>query len=79
MSLRINKKYSPIVGLWTGLAPQPNEAVHMWHYTDLNARMKVRTAASADPEWQEFLGKGAGMLVEMQSVILLPTAFSPMQ
>jgi hypothetical protein len=51
----------------------------MWHYADLNARMSARAAASADPEWQEFLGKGAGMLAEMQSVILLPTSFSPMR
>jgi hypothetical protein len=77
--LPVREKYSPIVGLWTGLAPQPNEAVHMWHYADLNARMSARAAASADPEWQEFLGKGAGMLAEMQSVILLPTSFSPMR
>jgi NIPSNAP len=77
--LPVREKYSPIVGLWTGEAPQPNEVVHMWVYPDLNARMKSRAAASADPEWQEFLGKGGAMLAEMQSTILLPASFSPMK
>ncbi len=77
--LPVRERYSPIVGLWTGEAPQPNEAVHMWNYPDLNARMQARAAASADPQWREFLGRGAAMLAEMQSIILSPTSFSPMR
>jgi hypothetical protein len=77
--LPVREKYSPIVGLWTGEAPQPNEAVHMWNYPDLNARMQARSAAGADPQWREFLRRGAATLAEMQSIILLPTSFSPMR
>ncbi len=73
------EKYSKNVGLWTGEVPQPNELVHLWNYPDLNARAATRAAVGEDPEWKEFLGKGAGRLMEMQSVILLPTAFSPMK
>lgn len=75
----VREKYSKNVGLWTGEAPQPNELVHLWNYADLNARAKARAGVAEDPGWQEFLGKGAGQLLEMQSVILLPTAFSPMK
>lgn len=77
--LPVRERYSPIVGLWTGEAPQPNELVHLWAYPDLNSRMKVRADASADPKWQEFLAKGAPMLAEMHSTLLLPTAFSSMK
>jgi len=77
--LPVRERYSPIVGLWVGEAPQPNEGVHMWHYADLNARMKARAAASADPQWQKFLAEDTPVLDEMQSIILLPTAFSPMK
>ena len=77
--LPVRERYSPIVGLWVGGAPQPNEGVHMWHYADLNARMKARAAASADPQRQEFLAEDTPLLDEMQSIILLPTAFSPMK
>jgi hypothetical protein len=77
--LPVREKYSPLVGLWYGEFPQPNEAVHMWAYSDLNARMAARAAASKDPGWQEFLGKSGPHLIEMQSVLLIPTAYSPMK
>ncbi len=57
----------------------PNEVAHLWAYPDLNSRMKARAEASGDPKWKEFLAKGAPMLVEMQSTLLLGTAFSPMK
>lgn len=78
-ALPARERYSPIVGLWTGEAPQPNEAVHLWAYPDLNIRMKVRAEAMDDPQWREFLRKGGPMLAETSSTLLLPTAFSPMK
>jgi hypothetical protein len=77
--LPVREKYSPNVGLWTGEAPQPNEVVHLWAYPDLNTRARARAEAGKDPAWREFLGKGGPLLLEMQSVVLLPTAFSPMK
>ena len=75
----VREKYSPNVCLWTGEAPQPNEAVHLWNYPDLNTRAKVRAEVGNDPAWKEFLGKSAPLLVEMQSTILIPTVFSPLK
>ncbi|TXL73311.1 NIPSNAP family protein [Vineibacter terrae] len=77
--LPVREKYSPLVGLWYGEFPQPNEAVHLWAYTDLNARMAARAAVGKDPGWQEFIGKSSPQLVEMQSVLLIPTSYSPMK
>jgi hypothetical protein len=77
--LPVREKYSKIVGLWYTEVPQPNEAVHMWAYSDLNARMAARAAVGKDPGWHEFLGKSGPHLVEMQSVLLLPTAYSAMK
>lgn len=74
--LPVREKYSPIHGLWTGEFPQPNSAAHLWVYKDLAARTAARAGAAKDPKWQEFVGKGAAMLAEMQSVLLLPTSYS---
>ncbi len=78
-TLPVRERYSPIVGLWTGEAPQPNEGVHIWAYPDLNSRMKARAEAAADPQWQDFLRQANPMLAEMHSTLLLPTAFSPLK
>jgi len=77
--LPVREKYSKIVGLWTGEFPQPNEAVHMWAYPDLNARTAARAAVAKDPEWQAFTPKSSPQLAEMQSVLLIPTAYSSMK
>lgn len=74
--LPAREKYSQIHGLWTGEFPQPNQVSHMWVYKDLAARNAARAGAAKDPKWQEFLGKGGPMLVEMNSVLLLPTSYS---
>ncbi len=78
-ALPAREKYSKIVGLWQTEAPQPNEVCHLWAYKDLNARAEARSAATKDPAWQEFLGKGSPLLEEMHSTIMLPTPHSPLK
>lgn len=75
----VREKYSKNVGLWQTEMGQLNEVVHLWAYRDLNDWVAVRAKAVQDPEWQVFLGKSAPLLAEMQSVVLNPTAFSPMK
>ena len=75
----VREKYSPNVCLWQVEAPEPNEVCHMWVYPSLNDRLAIRPKVAADPEWQQFLGKIAGMILEMQSTVLIPAAFSPLQ
>lgn len=74
--LKAREKYSPIVGLWHTINPQPHEVSHLWVYPDLNARAAVRAEAAKDKDWRAFLKVGGPMLLEMQSIILTPTAFS---
>ena len=73
------EKYSKIVGLWQTEAGQPNEVCHIWAYPSLNARAEARTAATNDPVWKEFLGKGPAFLDEMHSTVMLPAPHSPLK
>lgn len=73
------EKYSKIVGMWTTEAGQPNEVCHIWAYSDLNARAKARGDAMKDPAWQTFLKTGGPLLDEMNSLVMIPSAHSPMQ
>ena len=73
------EKYSRNVCYWQTEAGQLNEAVHLWVYKDLSERAAARSKALADPEWQAFLGKALPLLVNMQSVVLIPTPVSPMK
>jgi NIPSNAP len=78
-ALPAREKYSKIVGLWQTEAAQPNEVCHIWAYPSLNARAEARAAATKDPVWGEFLGKGPQFLEEMHSTIMLPAPHSPLK
>ncbi|MBV9250068.1 MAG: NIPSNAP family protein [Acetobacteraceae bacterium] len=75
----VREKYSQNVGIWTGEAPQPNEALHMWNYPDLATRTRARTELFKDKDWLAFVANSAGAIIEMQNVLLLPTDYSPMK
>lgn len=78
-ALEVREKYSKICALWTTESPQPNEIVHIWAYTDLNARAKVRADATKDAGWQAFLKESGQYLDEMTSTIAIPAAHSPLK
>ena len=78
-ALEVREKYSKIAGLWTTEAGQPNEVMHLWAYPDLNARTKARGDAVKDPGWQAFLKTGSPLLDEMNNLIMVPSAHSPVQ
>lgn len=78
-ALTVREKYSKIVGLWTTEAGQPNEVCHIWGYKDFETRMKARNGAAQDPEWQAFLKEGGPLIEEMNNVLMLPSAHSPLQ
>ncbi|HKK29160.1 MAG TPA: NIPSNAP family protein [Alphaproteobacteria bacterium] len=78
-ALTVREKYSKIVGLWTTEAGQPNEVCHIWGYKDFATRMEARGAAAQDPGWQAFLKEGGPLIDEMNSVLMLPSAHSPLK
>ena len=68
------KKYSPLAAFWhTEIGPL-NQIVHMWPYTDIAERARVRAEAAKDANWppkiQEFI-------LHMQSEVLVPFPFVP--
>jgi hypothetical protein len=68
------KKYSELTGFFhTEIGPL-NEIIHIWGYSDLAERARIRAEASKDPNWppkiQEFIRK-------MSSEIVVPFGFVP--
>lgn len=75
----VRRKYSDPVCLWQGEAPFPNNVLHMWSYSSMQERDEVRDKAGADPEWRKFLGIAPTLLSNMESIILVPTNYSPLK
>jgi hypothetical protein len=68
------KKYSELTGFFhTEIGPL-NEIIHIWRYSDLAERARIRAEASKDANWppkiQEFIRK-------MSSEIVVPFGFVP--
>jgi hypothetical protein len=64
----------PLVGMYSITGANPR-FVHIWPYADLNQRQRIRGEAVEKGLWPP--PGGSERLVEMQSEIYLPTAFSP--
>lgn len=56
-----------------------NQVVHLWGYEDLNQRQERRALLAADKTWQGYLAKILPLIQTMESKILVPTRFSPIQ
>jgi hypothetical protein len=65
---------SPLAAFWHSEVGTLNQVIHVWPYSDLNERIRIRAEAIArgiwPPKTQEFV-------LDMQSEILLPAPFSP--
>ena len=55
-----------------------NAATHLWVYDSLAHRTEVREGMAKDTKLRELRGNGAENLISQESVILNPTAFSPL-
>ena len=68
------EEYSPLAaGMYTELGGL-NRWMHVWPYTDLADRAKVREEASKSPHWPS----GAPGRVKQENKIMIPASFSPM-
>ncbi|MFO1144566.1 MAG: NIPSNAP family protein [Amaricoccus sp.] len=54
-----------------------NQIVHIWAFASLDDREARRTRLNADPEWQAFLPRIRDLIVEAETKIMKPAAFSP--
>ena len=68
-----------LVGYFSTEIGPLNEIVHIWAYADLNDRAGRRAKLAADPRWREFLPKLQALIDTMESKILVPAEFSPLQ
>ena len=69
------EEYSPLAAGMSSELGGLNKWMHVWPYKDLEDRNRVRTEASANPNWppptREFL-------VKQENKICVPASFSPM-
>ncbi len=68
-----------LVGYFSSEIGPLNEIVHVWAYQDLNDRAARRAKLAADPRWREFMPKIQALIDTMESKILVPSEFSPLQ
>ena len=70
-----------LVGFFTSEFGEVNQVVHLWAYTSLDDRMQRRAAMVADPRWVEFSQRNRelGAVLRLQSRLMRPTGFSPLQ
>jgi hypothetical protein len=55
-----------------------NQIVHIWAFASLDDRERRRNALAADPAWQLFAPKIQACLEEMESKVMRPANFSPL-
>ncbi|MGG2398680.1 NIPSNAP family protein [Pseudomonas sp. SH1-B] len=70
-----------LVGFFTTEFGEANQVVHIWAYDSLDERTRRRAAMAADPRWGAFSRKNKELdaVVTLESRMLRPTGFSPMQ
>ena len=56
-----------------------NEIIHIWAYSDLLDRQRRREQLAMDTDWQDFLPKIQVLIEVIESKILSPANFSPLQ
>ncbi|WP_394831468.1 NIPSNAP family protein [Pendulispora rubella] len=80
VGMPVRKNYGTLVGFWSSEFGALNRVVHIWQYESLDHRAVLRAALMKDPIWSgEFLPRALPMLERMESTVLHPTSFSPLQ
>ena len=77
-SLEQRETHSKLVALWFAEVGALNAATHLWVYDSLAHRTEVREGMAKDAKLRELRGNGAENLISQESVVLNPTAFSPL-
>jgi hypothetical protein len=81
-ALPIQQEYlGELIGFFTTEIGDISQIVHIWAYKSLDDRLERRDRMAADPRWQVFGSKvkALDILVGMESRIMRPTDFSPLQ
>jgi hypothetical protein len=81
-ALPIQQEYlGELIAFFTTEIGDISQIVHVWAYKSLDDRLERRDRMAADPRWQAFGSKvkALDILVSMESRIMRPTDFSPLQ
>ena len=73
------KHLGNLAGAFTPDTGTLNRLIQLWVYADHQDRAKRRAALWTDPLWLDPTKNTSDFLQAQESVILLPTRFSPMQ
>lgn len=66
-------RYGKLEGFWTTEFGTLNQVVHLWSFTDLGERARLRAELQQNTEWtQGYLGQVRPMLVAQENKILIP-------
>jgi hypothetical protein len=80
MQVRGSGQYGKLIGFWSTEIGPLNRVVHIWAYDSVEARAAARKALMQDAVWtQQFLPQALPMIAQMESCLLNPVAFSPLQ
>jgi hypothetical protein len=70
--LPFRERHSPNAGLWRSASGCVDQLVHMWRYTSLEERARVRTELLRHAEWRDYRDAVLPLVVQVQSSILWP-------
>ena len=68
-----------LIGFFQSEIGPLNQVVHLWGYESFADREVRRAALAKVPEWQPYLVRLAPIVASMESRILTPVRFSPLQ
>lgn len=68
---------SPLLGVMYSLDGHMPRMLHVWGYSSPDARARIRAEAAARKVWPPVGGPAS--ILEMESTLAVPTAFSPLQ
>lgn len=80
MALPLQTRYlGGLIGFYVSELGTLNQVVHLWRYQSLADRESRRAALETDPAWATYRAalRQLDVLIDQQSQILRPTAFSP--
>jgi hypothetical protein len=69
--LAIQTRHLPhMVGYYFTEVGTQNQVVHLWAYEDLAQRERCRAALTADPAWQAYVPKLAGLIATQETRLM---------
>jgi hypothetical protein len=80
IGMPVRKNFGKLIGFWSSEFGALNRVIQLWQYDGLDQRAAMRIELMRNAVWvHEFLPLALPMLDRMESVVLNPTGFSPLQ